>query len=590
MIETWLKSAKKYFPRPASRAFWSFIPPVRWLMVIFVVAVIGGRLIWIQGQRPAHLREIADAFDSVGIISGAPQVNGAGDKFTFIRSTTNGAGIFLYDLTKGQKQLLVEKQGSESDDHPDLNVCPWSPDDKLFIYTRRGGGVFICDGETGKNVASLSAGDEGVNGLTWLAPDRFAYVGQSQLLYLVGRQSDGAWQQTPTGIKAGTFGLTALSANMLAWSWDGGGSIWVTDLAAGTNRLFYQPPKGMALETFSCAQASGQFLLKLRSGDEHSLWWLNASNEVGKICDCPADASEITLVKGTDRGCAYAVHRTPVVPDHNLILVTDPHAKPMTLFSDGNANQIRSDRDGTRLIIVGTASNGINDGMWEYEVAGQVFRGLVPCSDSPSVYAKHILPSHEVFRSAGTMLSYSIFAPRDFDRRQSRKYPLVIGDTPTFCYWQFWGQTPANCDAFVVIINRPGWGGEGLDKWNKNVFDLYRRLARDPAIDTSRVFLFGTSAETSPLSKLVEKYPQFWKGIMLFNPSVLPKLETVPASKILISTAVSDEGRAKQYQQEALKYGVAVDVVIHTNCTHYPLSMATFRERGQAAMDFIFDN
>jgi hypothetical protein len=147
----------------------------------------------------------------------------------------------------------------------------------------------------------------------------------------------------------------------------------------------------------------------------------------------------------------------------------------------------------------------------------------------------------------------------------------------------------------VVIVNRASWFG-GLDQWGQNVTEVYQHLAQNPTIDTRRVFLFGASAETSPLSALVKARPDLWKGLLLLNPSGLPQIGDFPpgqsAPKILLSAgeAEGSEKYLKKYQAEAGQNGVAVAVVIHPNSTHWLVSIAAMQERTRAMVDFIFDN
>ena len=131
---------------------------------------------------------------------------------------------------------------------------------------------------------------------------------------------------------------------------------------------------------------------------------------------------------------------------------------------------------------------------------------------------------------------------------------------------------------------------------------VYNHLAQDQRIDLHQVFLFGTSAETRHLSRLVGQNPVPWKGLILLSPSVLPDVNSSKAVPILISTGgssfspgLSVENDAaftvyQKYQQDAWHAGIPVDCVFHPGSGHILMEKSSLRARTRAMVHFVFDN
>ncbi len=156
------------------------------------VLLVGGRYAWICAHKPAHREEIATAFGSVGIFSGAPQPDRTGSHVTFIETSDHGFGVFLADTVTSKKTLVFEEHGTGQDgDLHDLQVWPWAPDASAFIYTQAKQ-LIICDSGTAKPVASLSL-EELPAALAWLTPGAFACLYKSGGLRQFEKQPDGTW-------------------------------------------------------------------------------------------------------------------------------------------------------------------------------------------------------------------------------------------------------------------------------------------------------------------------------------------------------------------------------------------------------------
>jgi hypothetical protein len=111
----------------------------------------------------------------------------------------------------------------------------------------------------------------------------------------------------------------------------------------------------------------------------------------------------------------------------------------------------------------------------------------------------------------------------------------------------------------------------------------------------SQVFLFGASAETEYMGQLAEKKPGLWKGMILLNPGRLPDFSNSPLfqsrPRILLSAGGEEreDAKFKKYQQDALQWGVLVEVHIAPGETHRFVGKTGKLKRAEAVMRFIFE-
>jgi len=581
-------------PRAWLRQRASVIPAGLWVVMV-VVALVFWRYCSVSGMG-MHLREITAAYGSTGLFYGVPQSDPAGKRITFCQMSDKGIGVFLLNVATGQKHLVHEKLPLD-DVWQNLDVWPWSPDGKLFIYTHKN--IFVCAADTGDVVATLPVeGRNGVATLTWLNPTTFAYVSVERNIHLIQQQRGGRWKEMPIGIRVGSTGLTSLSNNTIAWQ--KGNRIWSLNLASRVASLVFES-RTNHLAGFSYSKETGEFLLSCLDNGVDSLWRLtNAlSSPIPVQVAVQSPVRNAVWANGSQSGCAYL---TPRSPDHNTLTVHPAlQPAPVSLFEHGTVETFTASSDGKKLFIVGVISNEPSAGIWQYDVSSGDLRNLVSYADHPSVYARRIEAFHGF---SAQWVDYYLYPPADFDRHKNKKYPLVIGDTlfnrtdPEYqnrFHGPLWAPMLANCGAFVVIVERDTWGG-GIDQWENRLMNVYQQLAKNPLIDTNRVFLFGTSAETRYLSELAEKQPGLWNGVMLLNPSGMPDFSTLSsgksAPKILVSAgdAEHEEGRFKQYQQTAGRQGIPVEYYVHAGSGHWLLGRQSFNERCKVMEQFVFDH
>ena len=582
------------------------IMPLRGWIVLMVATAVLGRYFSVSGIG-LHRQEITAAYGTTGLLYGIPQADPQGRQITFSQMSDQGIGVFRLNISTGQKQLLHEKLPLD-DPWVTLEVWPWSPDGKLFLYSHAN--LFVCQSATGEVVAKLpieglregqpaGAWDfNGVKALTWLDAESFVYISQQRNLHWFQKSVGGQWQERPAGVRAGLTGLTTLASNTIAWQ--KGNRIWSLNLATRATALVYEA-KTNHLARFSYAKDTGEFLLCFSDHGVDSLWRMTNALSAPKLSpiEVQSPVRNMAWLNGRQPGCAYL---SPHEAEHNTLTV---HAAvdggPVTLFSQGTVEAFTASPDGKKLFIVGAVSNEPSAGIWQYEASSGDLRNVVAYSEHPSIHARRMEAWHGF---SAQRIEYYLYCPGDFDRKQNKKYSLIIGDTlfkrtdPEYqnrTHGPLWAPMLANCGAFVVIVDRDTWMG-GIDQLGNRIMSVYEQLAKNPMIDTNRVFLFGTSAETSYLSRLVADKPELWAGVMLLNPAGLPDLFTLPAGKaapkILISAGKA-EGQAdnfKNYQQNAGQRGVPVEYYVHAGSGHWLLGTQSFNERCQAMAQFIFDH
>jgi hypothetical protein len=263
----------------------------------------------------------------------------------------------------------------------------------------------------------------------------------------------------------------------------------------------------------------------------------------------------------------------------------------LNTFSFGDGNGAASDQlswrggvavhtslRGGHLYVMGNPTNE-SIGIWDYDVSSHSLNCLVPLREQAFKQARYVTPQWgETTDHFNRPVGYSLWPPRGLVA--GKKYPLIIGQTvngETLGYQQ----VVANSGCFFAMANRPYWLGKKLLDWPADVSALFQLMARNPNVDTQRVFLWGRSAETSFLGRLLEEQPQSWSGVILFDPSGLPDVKKLRVSKMLIITG-RDAGNARRlvdYQAQAARAGISVKLILQDRTGHYPPSVRSMNER-----------
>jgi len=577
---------------------------------IFLLVLVGIllRYFWVRPHLPAHYEDIVKTFDAVSFVYAYPQSDHSGGRITYVQTTERGMGVFLLNTVTEEKQLVAEETNHESGDFV-FDVGPWSPHDDQFIYTKLDmvgfppqEEMFICkaDGEevarfpVGTNLVATFSGSR----YAWLTDESLAFVDRAGELHLFRQEPGRSWEEAASpGIKAAASSFTALSDTAVAWQKKN--QIWSYDVVSNKLDLLLEIKAGN-LKGFTYARDKKEMILSCAESGQDSLWRVSLSD--GQPLNPSRIAFSLPLntayeVNGSQAGYAYL---SPQRDNKIVVVHPDPAAKPIKLFNDGNVEGLSVSADGKKLFIVGVVTNEPFAGIWEYDVESAAMRCLVPCSDHPSNYARRpagMLGS--LTMPNGRTVKYRLYPPATFDRHQHMKYPLLIGDTGFPQYGRLdpalphWGPAATSCGAYLAVVLRADW--YGVDTWGEDVTAVYKHLIETPTIDRQRVFLYGWSIETIPLSKLLTENSRPWRGAIMFSPIRFPDLSTMPtyklAPRILISFGEAEGigDRVKQFQANAIKSGLMTEVCAHADAVHRLQGNSDLRERTRAVLNFVFN-
>lgn len=231
-------------------------------------------------------------------------------------------------------------------------------------------------------------------------------------------------------------------------------------------------------------------------------------------------------------GARYSVHVTRNdIRVRDVVLSEDRGSYCFSIKSGANSNPVHFlwpgmvesfKLSGNHLFFTGNQADG-PPGIWQYDRKSDTVRCLASGLKRPFAYTKLVAPIAGTGTNAsGSQLNYHVWAPAQLSPK--KRYPLILGQTHYM--WFLYPQVTANGGYYFASANRLSWW-DGLDQWPEDVMLLYDIMAQNPNVDTNRVFLFATSAESSYLTQLVAERPYLWKGVILLNPVSVPKLDNI---------------------------------------------------------------
>lgn len=367
-------------------------------------------------------------------------------------------------------------------------------------------------------------------------------------------------------------------------------------LLSAHSPIIWLDPQISGITGFSYSKETGQFLISCAEGGRDSLWRLDSrTDEASQL----AQAYSIRDAQWVgEKKYAFASRETG---NRSVVLADSSGAERTSLFAGNYVDWFRVTSDEKKLLFEGTVSNEPDVGIWQYDFASKQLKSVVPCSDYPFTYTSNVIPSHGSIKlPSGRSLGYTIYSPANFNPSQHKKYPLIIGNTWfgrrfQTAHGRLWAPAIAACGAYVVVVERADWWG-GIDQWEENVMNVYQSRIQNSHIDPQRVFLFASSVESQYLGECIAKSPNLWKGAILLNPTQLPDFSNSPSGqqrpKILISAGEAEQHKTdqlKKYQEDALKFGVIAEVIVHPGEGHHLIGNAAQLERTKAMVHFIFD-
>ncbi len=615
----------------------SFIPTGAWVAAL-VVLLVGGQVLWKVARHPAHLDAIAGEFGNLGYMvknegvwkNGKMQLNHAGTKIVFCRSSEKGVGVFLADVADGQSKMVFEEREMcfGQGPHGALKAYPWSPDDRRFVYGHQGPGapnadydrpnetvLSVYNADTGMEEAALSIPYGQVAELDWLTPDAFVSASgvNGQDFYLAERQTDGQWKLKPlnkpavgTNAPADEFhSLAAVSSDTVAWLQ--GNSVWTMNVASGTiGKLVELPLTTRRIYTsFDYSRETRQFLISCIDTKADTLWRLPLDDPQGlkQIASMKKRThnntwNDAVWIAG-GKGVAYIV---PWGDTAGLVVQNPTGNGPVTYFPKKVIQYFAAAPDGSHLFVVGDVTNRPGAAIWEFDVESKGLRCAVPASDKPWQYAKFVEPQMTSIKlSEPKPESVVIYPPAGYALHGLKRYPIVItcisfgGAQP---YLSQYAEAVANAGAYFVDLDRP-WNfrtPQDFVNWETRIDDITSNVLATGTlkIDKRRIFLMSNSAQSLALVNVLTNHPGLYRGAICLSPSGhLTEPSTLEAGwrpfKISVSTQEGGGAWLPGFQQEAWQSGMTMNYIVHPGTPHEFIAKQSQRERIQAMLHFIFD-
>jgi hypothetical protein len=573
-----------------------------WLLIVGITLVLGVWRLMVVAQQPKHLQEIAGEYGSVAEFWDEPMPNPAGTKILFQQSTETGVGVFVADTTNGGRQLLCE-QAEKGFDNASFRIWGWTRDGSRFAYGWRPDKeskreIVICDGRSGEKLATVLM-DRTVKEFAWLSPNAFVYADDYQELHRAEQLSKTRWGRPEPFLKPAldakgkpvkrsklskeemaalpaVEGLTAMSPNSVAFLRER--TIWTWEFRAPEPTPLWSDTNQTLID-FSVDHASQRLLLRSKGDADEVLaryhWPTKHYYSFKKVPALRLLNNRLVWLSGD--GCAY-VQRG--LMNHIIRIHNSAGAEPIEFKFEGGLNNFAANESG--VYAFGSVA-GEPVAIWRFAPGAEVPSCVVSNPQASFKYAKPIAPLRETLTNQnGEVTSYRLWAPPHV--APNRQYPLLIGKATQ--RWQGYSAAVAQGGAYVVSIEQQAEDGE----WSEKALPIYEHLRTTLKVNERELYLYGASAATRQLSRLLEEHPGTWRGAILFSPASFPDIKQFRVPRLMIDCGGEDvrADMVTKYRDDAAQAGMAVTVALHENAGHVYKSVASLRERDQAVMKFLF--
>jgi len=565
-----------------------------------------------HNARLAHLHETALEIASIAELRHPYIVaNNAGTRLLVNMDSENGTAVYLFDVPT-RKLTLLHEDSQSGYDWRQYKMLGWSPDDGLLAYGHQAapkkndddnsdpGDLVIADGTSGQTLATIRVSEAATNSLfqfTWLSSNSFAYIKPGQDLHVYEQKPEG-WIETRVFTNA-TGGnpyeaqsFAGLSPTAVTWRMRE--TLWSFDVTTGfATKLWGSFSNDVTTNTLlasSYSHETGKFLLVCydraeKRGERQSLYDFDPITKTfshvipvrqGILPDNPP-----AWING-HQGYEFL---TPERSYCTLWISPTLGTNPATMFRAGEVRTavVRGDH----MFIAGTLTNE-PPGVWDYNIKSGSLECILSAARRGLQHTECVpFEVTTITNVAGQAFSYHLWKPANFSPK--RKYPLVLGNSPYS--WTPFPLAAANAGYFFVTVDRPSWMSP-MDDWTEKLMTGYKDLAKNPNIDTNRVFLCGRSVESSGVTWIYSQNPRLWKGVIFFDPAgPLPAISIRPFPKIFIASGELEHSNilkaVKTYKEKASDAGVDVTLVILKGAGHVSYGRGAQEQRIPALMDFL---
>ncbi|HZQ48147.1 MAG TPA: hypothetical protein VFC07_14115 [Verrucomicrobiae bacterium] len=580
------------------------VPPAVWCGLIFVFVVITSKSGAFYNHHSSERAEIANAIGSIGFFYGLPQVDQSGSRIFYLRTSEQGLGLYSQDIAPGKSTLLREWLTSEGKSLNGQSLLSISPDNTLIpviLSAEASKNSFeICDAGTGAAISTIKANGGTIAGGTWLAANKLAWLRQAPdtkgkrttfRIHLAQGNHNGKWSDkevSPALTNAPQ--IFTLAEDKVGWKDQDG--VYALTIGQDQPVMLFQSPGGQITYVDYCQQKK-KFLVTCHDKGQFYLWAFEPAPNGSLVKTQIKKSKMMESAQWINDGDGFAYL------DAHVLVVKANTASVVPLEGTGVESMVAPPHGGG-IYFIGMTGQEPGLGLWRCDATNLALTSVVCYSDAPSPKASRIEPIHCTLSSPKHAVKYYVYRPKNFDSH--RKYPMLIGNTifGRLAYQRdfdgpSWAEAMANCGAYIVIVERNDWFLNNANEWGEKLLAVYDHLKGDSTVDTSRVYLYGASIETTYMAKFLEHKPKPWRGLILFNPGILPKATFGPGQmhfqKVLIS-AGKEEYHAERfinYQQEMCASGVMVQICEHPNAAHVLTSIPATRDRILAMEEFIFE-
>ena len=560
-----------------------------WSIVAAVIVVMATWRVVALHQRPAGIAKLTTELGSVAEFWGEPRPNTGGTRILFRQSTERGEGIFLGEVPCGRRHLLWQQTEGEFN-KGDFLHWGWSPDGKLFAYSRRpdkqsARELVIGNGQDGRTTGVVRV-QASVVDLTWLSETALVFVDSHQNLYKVERLGETRWGSPQSFAAEGEKpakrpkgaekkeppirGLAALDETTVVFQRDQG--VWTWTFGASGPAQLWEAATNVLVE-YSLDSEKKHLLLHCRDVGGEALcsfhWPSRSSRNLARLP--PGYAEHIEWLDGNGYVC---------VRGSILEVRRDPEGSPADVAFSGGLNSCVGNGDG--VYAVGSIA-GEPLGIWKYDTGSDTLRCVVSNSRPALKHASAVVPaSCSLTNAEGRRIRYRLWSPPVL--KPQKRYPLMIGQVGP--RWLEYPELIANAGAYFASVDVGAEGG----RWEGAVLPVCEEIEGRCSIDKSSLFLYGVCGFVPHINAVLEMEPDLWRGAILFSADSLPDLTRVRVPRILIDCG-EDDPRVKtvrDYGTQAAASGTLVTVVLHEKAGHVYKSIAALRARDEAVVKFLF--
>lgn len=567
------------------RKFFSKRRTALWLIAGVLLLGFGLHLL-VVASRPAHIFKIAAELGAVAQTREGVYPNDDGSAVVFYQETKTGMGTYLHVVASGKAHLLYEQ--AEKDYGDQFRRVGWSPDGRLFAYaaladeanTNASKSLVLFDVEAGAEAARLPASAFVRDSqFVWLTSQSFVYSAYNQRSWLVfERGNAGEWTQTQV-VKRFADGrldnLTAIAPKKIAWLQKG--QVWTFDFATAASQSIWESSTNR-LRSFRFNQKSGDLLLNCtdKSGAVAISYRPPKSGDTaGAITSVVRHPPRSTYVNLNMQGGRYT-----------FTLKTAAEAEPAVFVWEGMLRyHALADQF---LFFTGNKLDGL-PGVWRYDVPNQTVKLLASGFPGQLKYTKIVPPVYQaVADNLGQQWGYHLWKPLSI--QPGKKYPVILGQA--LHVWNPFPQIAVNAGYYYAAACLTNWINP-QDTWPQAVTGMYDELARDPNVDTNRVYFIVYSAQAGSAREVLSARPNLCEGLILMRPGGLPNLKDIQRSRILMIGGAEDKDapveRLRKYHDEAAKLGIPVDFLIQDGVQHVIRSVNSEREQVMQFTKFLLN-